>query len=210
MGRPPLADAQLQKTRHHAGFFVAATADNGDTPHRKQYAISSRRALRWVDDPRVQGAPRMKQHIACTALSVALVAALLPAGANAQIGDLIKGASQGGQESSGGLGALGNLGGMGGGLPSLGSLSSGSTGNVAGVLEFCVKNNYLSGAGAESVKDRLLGKLGGAPASDPGYMDGTRGILTGANGSTFDLASIKSQITRQACDKILSQGKSLL
>ncbi|MGL6156501.1 MAG: DUF2501 domain-containing protein, partial [Ralstonia mannitolilytica] len=90
----------------------------------------------------------MKQHIACTALSVALIAALLPAGASAQIGDLIKGATQGGQESSGGLGALGNLGGMGGGLPSLGSLSSGSTGNVAGVLEFCVKNNYLSGAGA--------------------------------------------------------------
>ena len=25
------------------------------------------------------------------------------------------------------------------------SLSSGSTGNVAGVLEFCIKNNYLSG-----------------------------------------------------------------
>ncbi|MGT2431125.1 DUF2501 domain-containing protein [Cupriavidus basilensis] len=40
---------------------------------------------------------------------------------------------------------------------------------MAGVLEFCIKNNYLGGAtDAASVKDKLLGKLGGAPASSPG------------------------------------------
>lgn len=154
----------------------------------------------------------MKHHFSRTAATATLlIAALLPAAANAQLGDLIKGATQGNnQGSSGGLGSLGSLGGS-GGLPSLGSLSSGSTGNIAGVLEFCMKNNYLGGAtDAASVKDKLLGKLGGAPASDPGYTEGTKGILTGSNGNQFDLSSIKSQITKQACDKILSQGKSLL
>ena len=153
----------------------------------------------------------MTRQLTRTTAALALVAALLPAAAQAQIGDLIKGATQGNsQGSSGGLGSLGNLGNLGGagGLPSLGSLTSGSTGNVAGVLEFCLKNNYLGGAsGAASVKDKLLG---GTPSSDAGYSDGARGLLTGSNGSTFDLSSVKEQITKQACDKILSQGKSLL
>lgn len=156
----------------------------------------------------------MTRQLTRTTAALALVAALLPAAAQAQIGDLIKGATQGNsQGSSGGLGSLGNLGNLGGagGLPSLGSLTSGSTGNVAGVLEFCLKNNYLGGAsGAASVKDKPLGKLGGTPSSDAGYSDGARGLLTGSNGSTFDLSSVKEQITKQACDKILSQGKSLL
>ena len=150
----------------------------------------------------------MTCHLTRTTAALALVAELLPAAAQAQIGDLIKGATQGtSQGSSSGLGSLGNL----GGLPSLGSLTSGSTGNVAGVLEFCLKNNYLGGAsGAAAVKDKLLGKLGGTPSSDAGYSDGAKGLLTGSNGSTFDLSNVKEQITKQACDKILSQGKSLL
>ncbi|MCO5399890.1 DUF2501 domain-containing protein [Ralstonia soli] len=151
----------------------------------------------------------MKHHLTrTTATATLLIAALLPAGAHAQLGDLLKGAAQGnGQGATGGLGNIGNLGGM----SSLGSLSSGSTGNVAGVLEFCMKNNYLGGAtDAASVKDKLLGKLGGAPTSDPSYTSGTKGILTGSDGNQFDLSRIKSQITQQACDKILSQGKSLL
>ncbi|WP_343659220.1 DUF2501 domain-containing protein [Ralstonia sp.] len=148
----------------------------------------------------------MKHSLPRTAATATLlIAVLLPAAARAQLGDLIKGATQG--NSQGATGGLGSL----GGVPSLGSLTSGSTGNVAGVLEFCMKNNYLGGAtDAASVKDKLLGKLGGAPASNPGYTDGTKGILTGSDGNAFDLSSIKSQITRQACDKILSQGKSLL
>jgi hypothetical protein len=151
----------------------------------------------------------MKHHLTRTAATATLlIAALLPAAAHAQLGDLIKGATQGNsQGASGGLASIGSL----GGVPSLGALTSGSTGNVAGVLEFCMKNNYLGGAtDAASVKDKLLGKLGGAPASNPGYTDGTKGLLTGSDGNQFDLSRIKSQITQQACDKILSQGKSLL
>ncbi|MCP3023434.1 DUF2501 domain-containing protein [Cupriavidus basilensis] len=145
-----------------------------------------------------------------------LIAALLPvAAAHAQLGDLLKGATQGGTESSsGGLSGLGgSLGGM-SGMPSLQSLSSGSTGNVAGILEYCVKNNYLGGAsGAASVKDKLLGKVGGdSPTSDAGYTSGAKGILSSSDGKQFDLSGggLKDQVTKQVCDKILAQGKSLL
>ena len=44
---------------------------------------------------------------------------------------------------------------------------------------------------------------------NPGTIEGTNGILTGSDGNTFDLGSLRSQITRQACDKILSQGTLL-
>lgn len=55
---------------------------------------------------------------------------------------------------------LGKLGSMipGGG----GSMTSGSMGNVAGLLQYCVKNNYLGGdSGASGIQQQLMGKLGG-------------------------------------------------
>ncbi|MGE8364747.1 DUF2501 domain-containing protein [Cupriavidus basilensis] len=140
-----------------------------------------------------------------------LIATLIPvAAAHAQLGDMLKGATQG---SEGAIGGLGSLGGM-GSMPSLQSLTSGSTGNIAGILEFCVKNNYLGGAsGAASVKDKLLGKVeGGSPTADSGYTDGAKGILHNSDGKQFDLSGggLKDQVTRQVCDKVLAQGKSLL
>lgn len=137
-----------------------------------------------------------------------LIAMLLPFSvAQAQLGDVLK---QGG--ATGGAGGLGNLGGMGGAL-SLESLTSSSTGNVAGVLEFCIKNNYLSGNSASSVKNSLMNKLpGGSSSSDKSYGDGTNGILHSSNGKALDLSGggLKEQVTKQICDKILAQGKSLL
>jgi Protein of unknown function (DUF2501) len=142
-----------------------------------------------------------------------LIAALLPFSvAQAQLGDMLK---QGG--TTGSVEGLGNLGGMGGAL-SLESLTSSSTGNVAGVLEFCIKNNYLSGNGASSVKNSLMRKLpGGSPSSDKGYSnkgysDGANGILNSSDGKPLDLSGggLKKQVTKQVCDKILAQGKSLL
>jgi hypothetical protein len=121
--------------------------------------------------------------------------------AHAQLNGLLK--NQGG-------GGLSSLGGMSNGL-SLDSLSSGSTGNVAGVLQFCVKNNYLGGD-ASSVKDGLMSKLGGSATSDSGYTDGSKGLLDSGSGQKVDLSGggLKEQITKQVCDKILAQGKSLL
>jgi Protein of unknown function (DUF2501) len=141
-----------------------------------------------------------------------VIALLLPlSAAHAQLGNLLK---QGSGDATSSSGGLGNLGGMSSAL-SGGSLTSGSTGNVAGVLQFCIKNNYLSGSSASSVKDSLTSKLtgsGSSPSSDSGYADGAKGILKSGSGQQMDLSGggMKQEITKQVCDKILAQGKSML
>lgn len=116
---------------------------------------------------------------------------------------------------------LGSLGGkLGGMMPGGGSMQSGSMGNVAGLLQYCVKNNYLGGdSGASGIQSQLLGKMQGhsnaAPTNDPGYVSGAKGILQGGNGKTMDLSQVgggssdmKSKITTKVCDSVLKQGKS--
>jgi len=139
------------------------------------------------------------------------IAILLPiSAAHAQLGNLLKGGGSSDGSSSNGLSSLGS---MSSALTGQ-SMTSGSTSNVAGVLQFCIKNNYLSGNGASSVKDSLMSKLGGtsAASSDSGYTDGANGLLKSGNGQQLDLSGsgLKQQVTKQVCDKILSQGKSLL
>ncbi|SDC97271.1 Protein of unknown function [Cupriavidus sp. YR651] len=127
--------------------------------------------------------------------------------ANAQLGDMMKSSPLGGGSGQSATGALGSLGGL-----SMSSLSSGSAGNAAGVIEYCVKNNYLNADAATSaVKDKLLGSVSGG-TKDSGYSDGSRGILSTSSGSKMDLSSsgLKAEVTKQVCDKILAQGKSML
>jgi hypothetical protein len=144
----------------------------------------------------------MKTRTFCVPAAGILTAMLLsfPV-AHAQLGDLLK-------HEGGSSGGLGNLGGMLSGQ----STTSGSLGNVAGLLEFCVKNNYLNGSGASSVKDSLMSKLSGKPSSDSGYTDGAKGILNSSNGKQLDLSGggLKQQVTKQICDQVLAQGKSML
>lgn len=93
------------------------------------------------------------------------------------------------------------------------SVASSSSGNVAGVLEYCVKHNYLNADGATAVKNALIDKLPGKSASsDSGYSDGANGILTGSGGQRIDLSgsALKDKATKQVCNSVLSQGKSLL
>ena len=74
-----------------------------------------------------------------------------------------------------GTGSAQDLGKLGGMLGGGGSMSSGSMSNVAGLLQYCVKNNYLGGdSGATGIKDQLLGKLGGAGKA-PGSGDASSG-----------------------------------
>jgi hypothetical protein len=108
-----------------------------------------------------------------------------------------------------GLDALKNLGGASG----LESMASGSLGNAAGVLEYCLKNNYLSGAGPASIKNQLMRKIpGGKPASDTGYVEGSQGILTGSDGKKMDLTGggLKAELSKKACDFVLNQAKSMI
>lgn len=102
------------------------------------------------------------------------------------------------------------------GVESLSSITSGSAGNAAGIIEFCVKNNYLSGGNASSVKDQLMEKLStnqNQPAqSNPDYIAGANGILSGSNGESVDLsmAGLKATAAKKVCQKILDQAKSML
>lgn len=93
-------------------------------------------------------------------------------------------------------------------------LASGSMGNVAGLLQYCIGNNYVSEDGATTVKDQLMGKLpGGEHTKDPGYSDGVKGLLHGSNGNLMDLSKgggLTADVTKKACDTILAQAKSFL
>lgn len=113
---------------------------------------------------------------------------------------------------------FGKLGGkLGGMLPGSSSMTSGSMGNVAGLLEYCMKNNYLGGeSGASGIAGKLLGKTkGGSSNSD--YLSGASGLLKGSHGKTTDLNSVgggnsdlKSKIATKACGVVLKQGQHFL
>ena len=107
-----------------------------------------------------------------------------------------------------------NLGAVTGGMD-LSSLSSGNAGNAAGILQFCISNNYLTGNAATSMKDRLVSKIGGADAAqqDSGYVDGAKGMLTGRDGQSVDITrmgSLESNLTQKACGAVLDHASSLL
>jgi hypothetical protein len=150
----------------------------------------------------------MKTQYRGAAVAGVLIAALLPVTVtHAQLGDLLK---QG--KSAGSSGGMGNLGDLGGALSGK-SVMAGSTGNVAGVLGFCIKNKYLGDNAASSVKNSLMRKFsGGSPASDSGYREGERGILNSSDGKKLDLSGggLKAEVTKQVCDQILAQAKSML
>ena len=146
-------------------------------------------------------------------IAIAIFSGSLAAQGFGQLKDIMGGSSASGAASS--LGSLGSLGSFG----SLSSITSGSTGNVAGIIQYCVQNNYLgdsNASSASSVKDQLMGKLSGSGAqpaqSDPDYVNGAKGILNGSNGQSMDLsmAGLKASVTKKVCQKILDQGKSLL
>lgn len=140
--------------------------------------------------------------------ALAITLSLSAPGAQAQLLDQLKSATGSGSSASGG-GMLGNLGG--GGTP---SVNQASPMNIAGLLQYCVKNNYLSGGSATSVKDSLVNKVTGSGknTSDSGFQAGNAGMLESGNGQSVSLGGggIKEQITRKVCDQVLQYGKSLL
>jgi len=136
--------------------------------------------------------------------AVAVLAVALPTGtARAQLMDQLKGAMGGGNSGGG-------AGGLTGGLPSVAQVSPS---NTAGVLQYCVRNNYLSGNAASSLKDSLLGKAGGSGShDDAGFKAGNNGMLETGNGQNFSLSGggIQEQVTHKVCDMVLQHAKSLL
>jgi hypothetical protein len=100
------------------------------------------------------------------------------------------------------------------------SLTPATASNAAGLIQFCIKNNVLSAANADNVKNQLLGKLGiqtEQPKNDPDYLDGLKGVLHGQGTGNIDLnnlgggvSKLKEQVTEKACDIVLDQAKSYL
>jgi hypothetical protein len=149
-----------------------------------------------------------------------LLAVALPAAAShAQLESLLKKGGHGAETKS-----MAGMAGL--------SMTSGSIGNVAGLLKYCIGNDYLSGSNASAVQSMLMGKLPGG-AQDPGYRDGEKGVLRATDGSTLDLnggsggssgasgtagaigaagvsGDVQAGLTKTACDTVLAQAKSFL
>ena len=114
------------------------------------------------------------------------------------------------------LGALKNAA-TGGGVD-LGSLASGSAGNAAGILQYCVTNNFLGGAdltSASSLTDKLIGTVGGQDKADadPGFAAGSQGNVIGSDGksvSIADMGSLENKLTQTACKAVMDHATSLL
>ncbi|MDQ0012372.1 hypothetical protein J2W23_000736 [Variovorax boronicumulans] len=136
--------------------------------------------------------------------------ALLAAGASAQANDLLDqlkekagaaASAQGGNSTT--SSALGNLGFK---MPSIGSSTIGS---AAGVLQYCVKNNYLGGDAA-SVKDKLLAKITGQKQQEKNFESGAKGLLKGGDGKTLNMKILSSKVKEKACDYVLKNATSLI
>jgi hypothetical protein len=89
-------------------------------------------------------------------------------------------------------------------------IGSSTMGNTAGVLQYCVKNNYLAGGDAGAVKDKLLGMVSGQQPQQTGYASGAKGLLQGSDGQSFDLKSVSGKLKTKACDYVLKNAKSLV
>ena len=96
----------------------------------------------------------------------------------------------------------------------LSSLASGSAGNAAGVVEYCVKNNYLGGDAVSSIKDKLMGKVTGGGDNDKAdYADGVKGLVKTGDGKSVDIGKfgeMKKSLTKKACASVLDHAQSLL
>lgn len=100
------------------------------------------------------------------------------------------------------------------------ALTSKSAANAAGVLQYCVKNNVLSKASTDGLKDQLQSKLGlqsvtGAQKQD--YQNGLGGLLQTGKNQTVDLnnlgsglSQVKDKVKQKACDMVLKQAKSFI
>lgn|GEM_PF-212318 len=88
---------------------------------------------------------------------------------------------------------LGKLGGM---IPGASGLSSGSMSNVAGLLQYCVKNNYLGGSsGAAGIQDQLMGKLGGSSGSSGSSTSDMLGKVGGSSDTSSSSSDMLGQLT---------------
>ncbi len=144
-----------------------------------------------------------------TLIALALLAAGVSANAESKLLDQLKNQMGGGTATS-----AGNGGGGGGGLAeslgfSMPAIGSNTVGNAAGVLQYCIKNNYLGGDAA-SVKDKLLAKVTGQKQQQSGFASGAKGLLKGGDGQTLNFKLLSSKVKEKGCDYVLKNATRLL
>jgi len=149
-------------------------------------------------------------HVRSTFVALALLAAGASAQANNLLDQLKEQAGAAvnsqGSSSSGGGSALSGLSLGGFKMPAIGSSTVGS---AAGVLEYCVKNNYLGGDAA-SVKNKLLAKITGQKKQENDFASGAKGLLKGGDGKSLNLKGLSSKVKEKACDYVLKNATSLI
>ena len=91
------------------------------------------------------------------------------------------------------------------------SVTQASPGNLAGVLQYCVQNNYLGGGAASSVQNSLLSQVTGG-GSNSSFQAGSGGLLETGGGQNFSLGGggLKQEIVQQVCNQVLAHAQSLL
>ena len=90
------------------------------------------------------------------------------------------------------------------------AVGTSTIGNAAGVLQYCIKNNYLAGGEASSIKDKLLGQITGQKPQQTGYANGAKGLLQGEDGKSLNLKGLSSKVKEKACDYVLKNAGSLV
>ena len=167
-----------------------------------------------------------KGIIGLAAAALMAVGVLAAPAARAQLSGMLQGAMGGGQSGTSGMGMGSGIGngmgsgmgnGLGGGMgmPSLGATPPT---NLAGILQYCIQNNYLGGvspSSASSVQQSLLNKYTGsssAPESNSGFASGSNGILDTGNGNSMSLGGggLKAQLTQKICGLVLQHAQSML
>jgi hypothetical protein len=121
------------------------------------------------------------------------------AAANAQLLDQLKSSFGSGQ----GMNPL-----AGGSLP---AVNRASPSNIAGVLQYCMQNQYIAGGSATAIKDALMSRVIGAGPANSQFNAGTNGMLVGGGGSlSLDGGGTKEQMTKKVCELVLQHARSLL
>lgn len=142
--------------------------------------------------------------VAIATLGIITLAQLPMSPAHAQLLDQLKGAVGAGSGAGAGTG-------LGGGIP---AVDQANPSNTAGVLQYCIRNNYVAGGSAASVKDSVVSKFSGSDkeTQDSSFQSGNNGTLQTGTGQGFSLggSGVKEQVTRKVCDLVLQHAKSLL
>ena len=150
-------------------------------------------------------------------VAIALLAAAASASAQNQMLDALKDKLNKSNATSG-TGGAGDSGSTSGTAAALASglglsmpqIGTSTMGNAAGVLQYCIKNNYLSADAAGGVKDKLLGMVTGQKQQQTGYANGAKGLLQGSDGKSLSLKNVGGKLKTQACDYVLANAKSLV